>query len=302
MQPFREKVVAFGPDRRLIGILTAPVAPRLPGSPHVVLLNSGLIHRVGTSRLHVLLARDLAAGGIATLRFDLSGIGDSERQPEAITLQQSVEQDISAALAFLSAEHGAGHFVLAGLCSGAYDAFHAAQEDPRISSVVLLDIPGPFLSWRHVVHHLKARVLRSASWRRPIDKLLLYARVLRHVSRPGPGPTEIGYRPGVRRSMSREHMQSALEEILGRNVHLYFIFTAGVPGNYNHRSQFRRAFPAAAEHSALKHDFLPECDHLFSSSAARARVVSLIREWVASQTVRLAALLVASSDVVSLLT
>ncbi len=298
MRPFREKVVAFGSDDRLVGVLSAPVAPTLSRGLHVVLLNSGLIHRVGPSRMHVLLARDLAAAGIPTLRFDLSGVGDSERQPDAITLQESVEQDISAALAYLSAEHGAEYFVLAGLCSGAYDAFHAAQQDSRIASVVLLDIPGPFLSWRHVVFHLKARMLRPASWGRPFEKMLLYARVLRHVSGPNTTPTEIEYRPGVRRPISRQRMQSELEEILARNVRLYFIFTAGVPGNYNHHSQFRRTFPKAAKHPALRHDFLPECDHLFSTTAARSRVVSLVRDWVLSQAVRLGILVLASSDIV----
>ncbi|HEY5972738.1 MAG TPA: hypothetical protein VIT22_12400, partial [Pseudoxanthomonas sp.] len=44
----------------------------------VVLLNAGLIHRVGPFRLYVRLARELAESGFDVLRFDLPGIGDGQ--------------------------------------------------------------------------------------------------------------------------------------------------------------------------------------------------------------------------------
>jgi pimeloyl-ACP methyl ester carboxylesterase len=246
----------------------------------VILLNSGLIHRVGVSRLHVGFARAFAAAGITTLRFDLSGIGDSERQSETLSLQESVKRDIAEALAFLSTECGAASFVLIGLCSGAYDAFQVALRDPRVSGAVLIDIPGPFQTWRHIAHHLRARVFRWRSWRNPIEKLVLYARTLIFLSRSERREYTPDFVQGVRPRASFKLMQAELDTLLTRNVELYFIFTSGVPSNYNHRMQFRHRFPRAAAHRALRVDFMPESNHTFSAQSARARVTGLVRDWM----------------------
>ena len=72
-----ERPLYFGERSNLLGVLTAPAAPH-PGSPAVILLNAGLLHRVGPNRLHVDVARRLAEAGFTSLRFDMSGVGDSE--------------------------------------------------------------------------------------------------------------------------------------------------------------------------------------------------------------------------------
>jgi hypothetical protein len=214
------------------------------------------------------------------LRFDLSGIGDSERQSEALSLQESVQRDIAGALAFLSVECGAARFVLVGLCSGAYDAFQVALGDPRVSGAVLIDIPGPFQSWRHVAHHLRVRVFRLRSWRNPLEKLVQFAGALILLCRPERREDKSGFVQGVRPRATHQLMQTQLDALLARNVALYFIFTAGVEGNYNHRSQFRHCFPRAAAHPTLRVDFLPESDHTFSARSARAGITGLVRDWL----------------------
>src|SRR5262249_47307203 len=62
-RPYREKVVTFGAGRGLVGIVTLPGTPR-PDAPQLLLINSGIIHRVGANRLYVSLARTLAAAGV----------------------------------------------------------------------------------------------------------------------------------------------------------------------------------------------------------------------------------------------
>ena len=63
-----EMVVRFGDAESLVGIVTLPSAPT--NSTAVVLLNAGVIHRVGPHRMNVQLARRLAARGFTALRFD----------------------------------------------------------------------------------------------------------------------------------------------------------------------------------------------------------------------------------------
>ena len=71
-----ERVVTFGGQGELVGVLSQPDVVR-PSAPWVLLWNTGLHPRVGPCRLNVQLARRLAALGIPSLRFDLSGLGDS---------------------------------------------------------------------------------------------------------------------------------------------------------------------------------------------------------------------------------
>jgi hypothetical protein len=86
----REKVVRFGREAKLVGILSEPQgAAGSAREPMVLLVNSGILHRVGACRFHVRLARRLAEDGVSALRFDFSGIGDSERA--ATIRQQSAE-------------------------------------------------------------------------------------------------------------------------------------------------------------------------------------------------------------------
>ena len=67
----RERVVMVGDELPLVGILCEPEKDqgKAPGTA-VILLNSGVIHRVGSCRLSVTLGRALVErAGITTFRF-----------------------------------------------------------------------------------------------------------------------------------------------------------------------------------------------------------------------------------------
>jgi pimeloyl-ACP methyl ester carboxylesterase len=99
--------------------------------------------------MYVTLARDLAARGYLAFRLDLGGLGDSlvaDGAPEARLYSKDSIGDVKAALATLSRARGVDRVVLAGVCSGAYLAFHTALEDSRVASQVLIN-PQTF-EWR----------------------------------------------------------------------------------------------------------------------------------------------------------
>ena len=73
----RERVITIGQPKPLFGILCEP-ENYANKKIAVILLNSGVMHRVGSSRISVKIAREISEkNGLASLRFDFSGVGDS---------------------------------------------------------------------------------------------------------------------------------------------------------------------------------------------------------------------------------
>jgi len=137
-----EEPLRFGEGERLFGILTRPAAPSAGTRPIALFLNVGSNHHVGPNRMYVVQARALAARGVASFRFDVSGLGDSPPapgmqgnrlySPEAIA-------DARAAIDLAAPRVGARKAALIGLCSGAFLAFHTANADERVAGQALLN-------------------------------------------------------------------------------------------------------------------------------------------------------------------
>ena len=77
---------------RLVGILNKPDSP---GNTGVIVIVGGPQYRAGSHRQFVLLARHLSANGIATLRFDYRGMGDSSGDPVGF---ENAHEDVRAAI------------------------------------------------------------------------------------------------------------------------------------------------------------------------------------------------------------
>ena len=89
-----DQAVMIGARKTLVGIVTQPVDYEPEDRPVFVILNSGIIHRVGHHRMYVTLARTLAKVGFQVLRFDLSGIGDSKRREDGLSLLDGALADV----------------------------------------------------------------------------------------------------------------------------------------------------------------------------------------------------------------
>ena len=142
-----ERANAFGREGHLFGIVSRRAGPQAGGAralPAVILLNAGAVHHIGPNRLYVELARRLAAAGYSCLRFDVESIGDSVRRlpgRENHPYPDNALTDLRAAIEHMRWEHGARSFVVIGLCSGAFNAFHAGLKlgDCGIERVVLIN-------------------------------------------------------------------------------------------------------------------------------------------------------------------
>jgi alpha-beta hydrolase superfamily lysophospholipase len=121
-EPIIEYVMSIGTDG-LFAIYTEPLSPA--STTTVVFLNAGMLDHVGPSRLWVELSRRWAALGFRSLRFDLSGIGESPPlagMTEPITRSVHSLRQVAEVAAFVAPDDA----LLVGLCSGAYQAMEAA--------------------------------------------------------------------------------------------------------------------------------------------------------------------------------
>lgn len=123
-----EHIESIGPEG-LFGIRSVPVDAAPEVGKSVVFCATANDTRIGPARLWVELARDAAAAGVVALRFDRRGTGESaaveadEHTP--IYSEQSAADVLTATRA---ANTDVERVVLAGICSGSWNAAYAASE------------------------------------------------------------------------------------------------------------------------------------------------------------------------------
>ena len=124
--------------QQIVGMLHLPDGRgRVPG---VLLLHGFTGHKAEIHRMFVKLSRKLAAHGIASLRFDFRGSGDSAGEFEEMTIRSQVA-DATEALKFLTRQKrvNAKCLAIVGLSMGGAIASHVVgREKGRIKSLVLL--------------------------------------------------------------------------------------------------------------------------------------------------------------------
>lgn len=148
----------------LVGVLNVPDQPQRLG---VVVVVGGPQYRAGSHRQFVSLARALAAGGFACLRFDYRGMGDSAAVQRSF---EGVDDDIRAAVdTLLNVVPALDGVVLWGLCDGASAALIYAPTDPRVQGIVALNPwvrTDASLAAARLNHYYKGQVLSLDFWRR----------------------------------------------------------------------------------------------------------------------------------------
>ncbi|MDH3450761.1 MAG: alpha/beta fold hydrolase, partial [Gammaproteobacteria bacterium] len=134
-----EEALLLGPGQSNVGVFT-PAADNTDAQSDMaaICITAGLLHHVGPHRMHVLLARALTTKGISTLRFDLSGIGDSSVRSDDLPAQEVSVQEINDAINALE-KRGFKRFILFGICSGAAQALRAATGNPKIAGLILVN-------------------------------------------------------------------------------------------------------------------------------------------------------------------
>jgi hypothetical protein len=228
----------------------------------------------------VRLARRLAAEGVASLRFDFSGIGDSEVRRDELAFEQSAVAELREAMDYLAASKGAKSFVVIGLCSGADMAFEVAKVDPRVVGLGVLD-PWAYRTPRYFVNHYAPRLLQASAWTRLIRRRLA-SPPTSAPSSGAPALEELDLPTYVREFPPQERAAAELSALLARGVELCAIFSGGQSDHYNYEGQFADAFRGLPLRKQLLERYLPDADHIFTNLDHQRQVVDTLAGWLGS--------------------
>lgn len=279
----REKAVRFGASKSLVGVLTEAAAAGgdATGRPAVVFLNSGILHRVGSCRLHVRMARAFSAAGFHAFRFDYSGIGDSDQRRDSLPFEESAVIETREAMDYLAKAKGVDRFVLIGLCSGADMAHETAVQDERVMGMVLLDA----WAYKTLAYKLKRygpKLLDLGAWKHSIGVRLQEMRGTRSDDRacvPGSEGVEYEVPKYVRVFPPRDRVAGELRAMAARGMHFNYIWTGGLE-EYNHEGQHASTFRDVPFGGRLREKWLPDADHIVTGLQHQEWVTTEAVQWL----------------------
>jgi pimeloyl-ACP methyl ester carboxylesterase len=278
----KEQILQLGQYGSLVGVLTPGQHKRVC----VLLLNAGLLHHVGPAGLYVQLARALQQQGIASCRWDLSSIGDSPARPDHLPIFQTIVQEPLEVMNNLSTL-GYEKFILLGICSGAYSAFHTALQDARVSGVVMInpedlalgqqigdagarqtEASGAHEAW---AVRYKRSLFRPQAWLNLLTGKVNYGRLwttlCRRFSR---GSQNTGTDPAI------VWVQQRLQELLDRQVQVFCVTSQADVAIYYVQMLFAKwQNQPNPEQLSIRNT-----DHLFTHIEGRQRLLAVLVNWI----------------------
>ena len=286
--------VQFGPDRHLFGMLCRP-RDSTPGT--VVLLgNAGHDPHYASARHAVTLSRKLAAKGIASLRLDYAGLGDSigpAGKERMLSHVFAVDRgpDVSAAV---DALQGMGYrrFGIEGLCSGAFHAFRTALSEPRINAVLVVNLPFFTLPAGSVLGYLEqkdrspgeylAKLLRPRTWATlasgKVDYYGIFVGQLGRLrARIKARLLGLARRVGLLREQS--FAKQAMTALAKRGTTTLFLFSPGEEAEGAFAVEFGPTGDGLAAHKGATVHVIPGMDHHLTAAPGRVAAEALMVDY-----------------------
>ncbi|MEQ9320407.1 MAG: alpha/beta hydrolase [Polyangiaceae bacterium] len=287
----KHKALLLGEHETILGIATEP-AVLDPEKPICLVLNAGIIHRIGAHRNAVNIARALAEAGFLVVRLDLSGIGDSPRRRDALDFGASAVADVREVMDHLSSLYATPRFVAIGLCSGADNAFQTAIVDDRLVGAVFLDgyaYPTNAFRLRDLARRARAQRDAATLVRKVAGNVVERAITLGQERLPqlfgapssesppsGPPPAVPDY---VREFPPRDEVAPQLKALVGRDFRMLWLYTGGVLSYFNHEGQFRDSFPDVDFRECLDVVYVENSNHTATALRSQRQIRDAITAW-----------------------
>lgn len=282
-----EHIVKFGKTKSLVGVVTVPWTEHRIRRTAVILLNSGIIHRVGPGGLYVNAARRLARCGFIVLRFDLSGIGDSPVRADNVPFIRSSVEETQDAIELLVDNYAVERTLLMGICTGAVVSYRTTLVDERVGGTLLINAQGfipeatqeisDYINTRKSARYLFGSALfNPRSWSKLFAGRVEYRSIFRALS------TRLFNKQSTKSSRSPEvtEIATSLKTLSARGTELFFLYSQGDPGIDELSIILGRDLDGLRTHKHVRYQIVKGADHMFTLLDKQAEFLQLVENWV----------------------
>lgn len=280
----RERAINIGQPVSMAAVLTEPDEPA-SGSPVFIILNSGVMHHVGACRLSVKLAREVAQhANLTAIRFDFSGIGDSDNRKQQASLDETALNEIREIIDYVESTLGASQVILCGLCSGAHNGFQAAVADKRVVGLIQFD-GHCYPTAQSYLRFYGPRLFKLKHWhsvlRRTISRIL-GNNAAGQENAIGQLDTRFVEQPLFADKPAKHTMHTGLEALVERDVRLLLMFTGNDHLDYMYKGQFADCFSNVPFAELLQVEYFPLATHIFTEPLYQQQLLAHTRKWVST--------------------
>jgi len=272
-----DKAFLFGEKQNLVGILSEPDNQQQnQDNPLILILNSGLVHRPGPLRMNKEFSIYLAEQGFSSFRFDLSGIGDSEK---LASNKQSFKDrnlsDVGEAIEFIKDKVSPAKIIVMGLCTGADLAHRAAVQYDDISGSILLDGYGYPTKNFYIKRYLP--ILTS-----PKRIFNLIGRVIKKLLPQNNKETssESGADAYYWELPEKQDYIAQMQSLHKKGCKHLYVYTSGVREYYNYKEQFVDTFKDYEFCTDVDVNYFSYADHIYVLLEQRKQLFESTLDWI----------------------
>ena len=271
-------------DCRQASMLGVLCLPATPFQLAVIVVVGGPQYRAGSHRQFVQLARALAEAGVAVLRFDMRGMGDSDGEVRQF---EELDDDIHAAVGALRARlPQVTRVVLWGLCDGAAAALLYLQCHPA-AEVQGICLVNPWVrsersqARTEIKHYYLQRLLAPAFWRKLLQGGVGWSALagLAGGLRRAAGGVADGRPCNAAQSPFQDRMAAGLNAFAGEVL----LLLSGSDFTAHEFEEYARNSPIwqrALRRARLTRHTVAAADHTFSVAAHRREAEAATLAWL----------------------
>lgn len=246
----------------------------------VLIIVGGPQYRVGSHRQFIHLARDLASMGLPSMRFDITGMGDSEGDKKAF---DQLDQDIAAAVSSFCQESELERVVLWGLCDGASAALIYAPQDQRIAGLVLAN---PWLentqakAKSDLLDYYLRRLFSRGFWTKLLSGKVRLADSAKDLG--GTMKAAVDSEPTLAQKSDNQYQQRMLQAFQQLRVPVCWLLSGEdlTASEFERQLNGDKQWRKATRRRQDRIERLPEADHTFSTREWKHKASRLSAEFV----------------------
>jgi hypothetical protein len=254
----------------------------------VVIATTGYDPMAGWGRVHVELARRLAAKGIASFRFDSAGAGESPEVPgrkKQVLYDKIQLEDIKLARERIRDEGLSGNVMIYGRCSGGYSAFRAAVEDPAWDACIAVNPYGFRWRFKGLPRSLKGYWgrLTAPDFKKQLLSGELDIRAalqnigIRALDRVAHPVSKV--LPGFRGwAQLNAFVYKDFQTLADRGVQVTIVYSEGDEAQDSFNAHFRTDGSGLGDFPNAQFQLIPDADHNVTPREAREKLLQIVEE------------------------